>query len=1060
MDNMREEAPVLIIGLGGTGKETLLRLRRMFYDYYGTPTLPHIATLRLDTDTRDASVDGKKLPDHLMDVNFSEVDRLDVALRGLNGYYEQKEYHPHIFSWFDSSLEKHGDIKDGAAQIRSFGRLAFFHHYKTIREKINQAFDRITGQRASQEAADQYRIKVRSGELRVWLVFSVAGGTGSGLFLDMAFLIREMFRDKREIKINGLVALPSVFTTNTNSNLYANAYAALKELEHYNYGGRSTSDDGPKRSQQHFRVLWTPDFMERGVSLPPPVFDTTYLIDAQTEKGARIDKQGDLFEMAAETMFLMYGNRATTWAAAWNSRRSNDEGILTETCTVSPKAKGSDYEGGYEQVFSRRYGSFGLAKIYMPVRRLAVRAQYQIAVDILDFMLRHNPTPSTFDQQVQRDYGDRLPFIGGASKRPAEVIRRFTTQGAGSMKQEISELYDKRLEEELAKGVFDQSELLDWHRNSILGLLLDGSNPDPSRRGRLYKLLFRDRKQEFIQSMKVEIEEIIAEDLHTVGKRFNYVEDLLREINERCRALAKKLASDAEKERKAQRRIDDKIKTLGSWLGDTSGNTQKVVARILFDNMKLRSEKELIQHVNTAASEALEELGKIVGTKGETEKDARGNPIETRSGLLKKLTDLRTELERIRDEISARLKHVDVSDVSTINRELDPGEEAQRVFEGPDGSHLRGEEQIAILEKRFFEVGSPAGGNIWTVSEKLGGAQTDRFLGDLLAFVHRQLGIDKLETVNAVENFDVSLDRTDPNYSRYVGELLVKGSPWLGDSRTAVDDWKADLVHDRFLSFSKLSDEAAQKRLLDVVRKNESGVDEIDGPPDVIYATAAKVGIPLMAIPGLQAYRDTAYYPRLDGRGDRSPHILHTELDPSKFQDLLPHSAEDAKNRVKALKLLMQGIMLRIVQPDYDEDSASPRWSFEEAQFYHSKRRNLGHFNGAVRLLAKPDGVRDALDKSIEARLTGAAPSEREKLLVLARIMLDKPPVAEPGLATALEGIRKDMSNGASGGGAQAEERQLHLARKVLEFAEETRMESGFWRLKAADADSMADFRD
>jgi hypothetical protein len=1056
MDNLREESPVLIIGLGGTGKETLLRLRRMFYDYYGTPTLPHIATLRLDTDTRDASVDGKKLPDHLMDVNFAEVDRLDVALKGLNSYYEKKEYHPHIFSWFDSALEKHGDIKDGAAQIRSFGRLAFFHHYKVIRDKINKAFDRITGQQASQEAADKYNIKVRSGDLRVWLVFSVAGGTGSGLFLDMAFLIREMFRDKREVKINSLLALPSVFTTNTNSNLYANAYAALKELEHYNYGGRQTGDAG----QEHFRVLWTRDLMEQGISLPPPVFDTTYLIDAQTEKGARIDKQGDLFEMAAETLFLMYGNRATTWASAWNSRRSNDEGVLTETCTVSPDVKGRGYDGGYEQVFSRRYGSFGLAKIYMPVRRLAVKAQYQISVDILDFMLRHNPTPSTFDQQVQRDYGDRLPFIAGASKRPTDVIRRFTAHGSSSMKQELSEQYDKRLEEELSKGIFDQAEILEWHRNGVLELLLDGSNPDPSRRGRMYKLLFRDRKAEFIQSMKAEIEEVIAEDLHTVGKRFNYVEELLREINERCRALSKKLESDAQKERKAQRRLDDKIKTLGSWLADTSGNTQKVVARTLFDTMKSRAEKELIQHVNTAASEALDELSKIVGTKGETEKDARGDLIETRSGLLKKLTDLRTELERMRDEISERLKHVAVSDLSTINRELEPGEEAQRVFQAPDGSNLRGEEQIRILEKKFFEVGSTAGENIWTASEKLGGAQTDRFLGDLLDFVHQQLGIDNLESVNAVEKFDLSIDRTDSNYSRYVGELLVKGSPWLADSRTAVDEWQSDLVYDRFLSFSKLSDEAAQMRLLDVVRKNESGVEEIDGPPDVIYATSAKIGIPLMAIPGLQAYRDTAYYPRLDGRGDRSPHILHTELDPSKFQDLLPHSEIDAKNRVDALKLLVLGIMLRVVEPEFDEDSTSARWSFDEAQFYYSKRRDLGHFNGAVRLVAKPDDLRASLDKSIEARLTDATPEEREQLVVLARIMLDKPPVAEPGLSTALEIIRQDMTRKADGAASEVEERQLQLAKKVTEFAEETRIGSGFWRLKAAEADALSEFRD
>ena len=43
--------PTVLIGLGGSGKEVLMRLRRLFYERHGTVGLPITQYLWFDTDT-------------------------------------------------------------------------------------------------------------------------------------------------------------------------------------------------------------------------------------------------------------------------------------------------------------------------------------------------------------------------------------------------------------------------------------------------------------------------------------------------------------------------------------------------------------------------------------------------------------------------------------------------------------------------------------------------------------------------------------------------------------------------------------------------------------------------------------------------------------------------------------------------------------------------------------------------------------------------------------------------------------------------------------------------
>src|SRR5205823_2488220 len=142
-------SPTLLIGLGGSGKDVLLRIRRMFYERYGrradgTLGFPIVGYLALDTDPKAFDrIEGESPSDFVLrNIWFKEggtPEALACTLdaRQVEDYFKHGEQKaPHIARWLPPGLMKFGanGIVDGAGQNRLFGRLAFFHHVPTIFE--------------------------------------------------------------------------------------------------------------------------------------------------------------------------------------------------------------------------------------------------------------------------------------------------------------------------------------------------------------------------------------------------------------------------------------------------------------------------------------------------------------------------------------------------------------------------------------------------------------------------------------------------------------------------------------------------------------------------------------------------------------------------------------------------------------------------------------------------------------------------------------------------------------------------------------------------------------
>ncbi len=373
--------PRLIIGLGGTGKEVLLRFRRLLVERFGSlEALPFIRYLHLDTDqtaTARTQYDINADDDPLYDrIKFRKSESLELKIDGGTGrYITNMRAYPHIKKWFPTKgeLADLGDLGDGAAQVRIASRLGFFHapNFGNIKTALDRARVELTDPEIQRKIRD-YGFSFDADSMEIYIIASTAGGTGGGTFIDMAYLVKSMFPDAERV---GLLFMPAIFANYTGyPRMQANGYASLMELNHYSLGN-------------NFHTQWEPVSVE---ALPPPPFSYTYLIDGKNDAGFTLGgggKEYSLYQMAAETLFQTYW--AGTFAARKRAVRINLSSFLLSTyahnfwdiTTVSGEGTG---QGIYGDTYPNRYGSMGTGMISFPADRVHSACACRLAEQILE----------------------------------------------------------------------------------------------------------------------------------------------------------------------------------------------------------------------------------------------------------------------------------------------------------------------------------------------------------------------------------------------------------------------------------------------------------------------------------------------------------------------------------------------------------------------------------------------------------------------------------------------------------------------------------------------------
>ncbi|NKB71913.1 MAG: hypothetical protein GKR89_32965 [Candidatus Latescibacteria bacterium] len=380
--------PTLLIGLGGTGKEVLMRLRRMFYEKYRRSGLPVMEYLWFDTDINNVNI-NKEEPDFLdSNIAFTAQEKIDgrVLTEQLNEYRKTKGAYPHIWEWFPSELDNlpSDSITMGAGQIRPFGRLSFFHHYHELNEAIAGKIRSITTAERKSQTEEEFPGYIVEGDApEIVLVSSIGGGTGSGCFIDAGFLCKAIHPTAMR---TAFLVMPSIFDEKVGVDgkeaVHANGFAALKELEYFMQPHFEPSEGGGGNFTSH-RFTWG----GRDHDIEAPPFSTVYLVDRENMVGEHVGEFTDTFQMIAE--FLLLDFDRTSFSANKRSVRSNLSQYLQQMATFE--------NGHFKQYFPCGYGSFGLSQIEMNQPRMANAAASRYARFLVDFILT--------DDKQQADQG-------------------------------------------------------------------------------------------------------------------------------------------------------------------------------------------------------------------------------------------------------------------------------------------------------------------------------------------------------------------------------------------------------------------------------------------------------------------------------------------------------------------------------------------------------------------------------------------------------------------------------------------------------------------------------
>ena len=429
----------LCIGLGGTGRDVLMQIRRLIIDRYGKlDALPVVSFVHIDADKGAGNLSGLRTGSTYRGENIlltpaervistMKSQEIDELIRGLEqrGELDRRSPYEHIGRWLPPQLIRNVTaIEDGAGGIRPVGRLSFFHNYQKIKEVIQAAEYRT---RRHEQTLMERGLIVEPG-LNIFVVGSLCGGTGSGMFLDVAYSLRQAYGDIKNQLIGYWIVSPELYGNTPSMN--ANTYAALKELNHY------------AASNTRFQACYDPQHLVNIDSERPP-FDFTYIVSNKTASDYKINDKDKLCNVIAHKIFLDFGDELTT---VIKSQKDNFKDKLTRL-------------DNHPRRNVQRYLTFGLAKVYVPQDRIIQIALNKIRQRLISFWVRgmgQNPDPQVLL--------DRFLLKCGASAADRALPHRLqliVTDNKKTFSQSLK-TWSTKIEQEISavKNATDRQQLL------------------------------------------------------------------------------------------------------------------------------------------------------------------------------------------------------------------------------------------------------------------------------------------------------------------------------------------------------------------------------------------------------------------------------------------------------------------------------------------------------------------------------------------------------------------------------------------------------------------------
>ncbi|MFH5181356.1 tubulin-like doman-containing protein [Paenibacillus sp. TAB 01] len=433
--------PMLIIGLGGTGIDALLRLKYQINRRFKLPEDSftkkkrekpnNVEFLALETNEHDRNKKYKGIGlDPLTEFVLLSNAEIGSVLQN------RSVLEPYIKEWLSPELTITDGI-NGASGVRQAGRLLLF-------TKIVQVVQTI-----------ERKIKTLSvgtnKKLMVFLLTGLSGGTGSGCFLDIAYIVRGIIeRDYGSAGVDKVNLLGYLFTPDVNlanksltehsrEYIKKNGYAALKELDYW----MNVDERSERFKQQYASIL--------NVNSPMPPFNLAHLISAT-------NLEGKLLENAYDYCMNVTAENITNFMASEDKHSGEEFAIhdyisnIRTNINQMPKAYAANYQ----------YNILGASSAVLPIEEMTTYLAFKV-FQRMEKMFHAEPSQEEVEKlahklgidpdSIHREFNSRVPEpLAGYQNSERLSYTNVVKQQVVNIDTELEQSFLSRAREEYIKS--------------------------------------------------------------------------------------------------------------------------------------------------------------------------------------------------------------------------------------------------------------------------------------------------------------------------------------------------------------------------------------------------------------------------------------------------------------------------------------------------------------------------------------------------------------------------------------------------------------------------------
>ncbi len=470
--------PTLFIGLGTTGTNILKRLRELMAEEYGHAGLPIFRYIAIETDGAMEVENTNQMKDYEhINLVSATIDNFATIREKLDPHTPDNKKSPQLADWLNPDLLNFAlNFTAGAANIRMAGRLCLWENWDKMRETVLKDHAAIIAPATIKETehilAQHYKNKgvladdaTVGGNIHIYLVGSLCGGTCSGMMIDMAYFCRNLIAGKDGNEVHGIFTMHDNDIAANAADITAvhaaNCYGGLWELNYYNHPDTS------------YKVIFPNNLPASEPNKNP--FDDTMLVSRSSVDPLYkfVDQQGNFDEDGLNLMVALH--------------------LFAETAgdTIGlKKAKGIDGKAlpGYgslkvgknnkKTVMSRSLASLGLTAVWYPKYRIASASAALVNQKLCEDWIATNSPEINIVNDAKEEWQNILsgniqtltnpeglpPLKGQINKLLAAASARFQSATADTLKSLTQNYPDKETFKEKFEGGGEYFKLMDMQK--------------------------------------------------------------------------------------------------------------------------------------------------------------------------------------------------------------------------------------------------------------------------------------------------------------------------------------------------------------------------------------------------------------------------------------------------------------------------------------------------------------------------------------------------------------------------------------------------------------------